>query len=189
MTGAENVRAADGYLIIGDTPSLQPQAALAVSAWFKARSFNSAMTIAGRAQTGPPWQYPFLSWLVRINTGTVVEIDVGHGQSYTPSGWNVPALTPDEWHFVVMTFDGQRKILFLDGALIRNQASGSATSAAPVAYAPGRAILIGADESDSPVGDLFHGAIDDVRLFDRALDAEQVGALFREGHRRYGLNR
>jgi hypothetical protein len=147
------------------------------------------MTIAGRAQNGPPWHYPFLSWLVRINTESLLEIDVGHAQNYTPSGWNIPPLQPNQWHFVTMTYDGRVKRLYLNGALITSLASGSPNSQPGIHYIPGRAILIGADESEAPVGDRFQGMIDDLRIYDRALSAVEVQGVFQEGARRLPMRR
>lgn len=189
IVGSGKVENRDGYFLVGDAESLRPQDAITVAAWFNARSFDQPMTIAGRAQNGPPWQYPFLSWLVRINTESLMEIDVGHAQNYTPSGWNVPPLQPGQWYFVAMTFDGQTKKLFLNGTLITSLASGSPNSPSGIHYTPGRAILIGADESDAPVGDRFQGMIDDVRIYDRALSAEEVRQVFQEGARRLPLRR
>ena len=148
-SGAVEIRNGD-HLAIGDAESLHLRDSMTVSAWFHARSFEKPMTVAGRAQNGPPWRYPFLSWLVRINTGSLVEIDVGHEQNYSPSGWNVPPLQPGAWNFVAMTYDGQIKRLFLNGALITSLATGSPNSGNSIHSTPGRFILIGADESEAP---------------------------------------
>lgn len=189
ITGAGSIEIRDGHLAVRDAESLRPQDAITVSAWFNARSYDQPMTLAGRAQNGPPWQYPFLSWLVRINTESLIEIDVGHAQNYTPSGWNVPPLQPNQWYFVAMTFDGQTKKLFLNESHITSINSGSANSQSGIHYTPGRAILIGADESAPPVGGRFQGMIDDVRIYDRALSAEEVRQVFQEGARRLPLRR
>jgi hypothetical protein len=187
MESAGEVRRADGYLVVSDSESLRLQGPITVSAWFKARSFDKAMTVAGRAQNGPPWQYPFLSWLIRINTDSVVEGDVGHGRSYSPAGWAVSTLLPEQWYFVCMTYDGNKKALFLNGLLQNQLASGSMAASGMIGNTPGKPILIGADESESPVGDVFDGAIDDVRVFDRALPEEEIQALFTKGTKTYGV--
>lgn len=189
ILGSGPVESRDGYLVVGDAETLRPSDAVTVSAWFNARSYDQPMTVAGRAQNGPPWRYPFLSWLVRINAESLMEIDVGHAQNYTPSGWNIPPLQPGQWYFVAMTFDGQTKKLFLNETLITSLASGSPNSQSGIHYTPGRAILIGADQSEAPVGDRFQGAIDDVRLYDRALSVEEVQQVFHEGARRLPLRR
>jgi hypothetical protein len=189
IVGSAEVQRRDGYLAVSDAPDLRIQDALTISAWFNAPSYEQPMTIAGRAQNGPPWRYPFLSWLVRINTESLMEIDVGHNQSYAPSGWNIPPLLPNQWYFVTMTFDGQTKKLFLNGTQITSLDSGSPNSQSGIYYAPGRAILIGADESEAPVGDRFRGMIDDVRIYDRALSEEEVQRVFQEGVRRLPLRR
>ncbi len=189
IAGAGGIEVRDGYLAVHDTKILRPQDAITVAAWFQAHSYDQPMTVAGRAQNGPPWRYPFLSWLVRINTDSLIEIDVGHAQNYTPSGWNVPPLQPNQWYFVAMTFDGRTKKLFLNESHITSINSGSPNSQPEIHYTPGRAILIGADESDAPVGDRFQGSIDDVRIYDRALSVEEMHRVFQEGQRRLPMRR
>jgi hypothetical protein len=180
----QDVQKGEGYLIIRDSERLRITGAITVSAWFNARSFDKAMAVAGRAQNEAPWRYPFVSWLIRINTVSVIEADVGDGRNYSPSGFVVPELVPGQWHHVAMTYDGATKRLFLNGV-----ASGSQGYAGGIGNTAGRPILIGADESEAPAGDIFDGSIDDIRLFDTALPESDIQSLFQEGARRYRINR
>src|SRR5205085_3175502 len=125
IAGAEEIQPEENSLRIRDSDHLRIAGPITVSAWFKVRSFEKSMAVVGRAQNGPPWQYPFLSWLIRINTDSLVEADVGDGRSYSPSSWNVPALQREEWYFVAMTYDGNAKTLYLNGAEVNSLASGS----------------------------------------------------------------
>ena len=185
--GADHVQKGDGYLAVSDSEQPRLQGTITVAAWFKARSFEKAMTVAGRAYNGPPWQYPFLSWLIRINTNSIIEGDVGDGRSYSDAGWLVDSLQPDQWHHVAMTYDGNTKALFLNGVVQNTLASGSKAYSRPIANVAGKPIIIGADESDTPVGDVFNGAIDDVRLLNRALPETEIQLLFKEGAKKYGV--
>jgi len=187
IQSAADVYRGDGYLAVSDSAQLRLQGAITVSAWFKARSFEKAMTVAGRAYNGPPWQYPFLSWLIRINTNSVIEGDVGDGRSYSPAGWLLESLQPDRWYHVAMTYDGNMKALFLNGIQQNTLASGSQAYSRAIANLPGKPIIIGADESENPIGDVLDGSIDDVRLFNRALPETEIHTLFKERARKYGF--
>jgi hypothetical protein len=78
-----------------------------------------------------------------------------------------------EWVHIALTYDGTTKRVFRNGLL---DASGPAS--VPVTW-DHRYILIGADEGLSASMALKHlqGSLDDVMLFDRALDASELAAF------------
>ena len=78
-----------------------------------------------------------------------------------------------EWHHVAGTYDGSFLHLYVDGVEI-----GSGTPAPPIDYdLPSRAFLIGnyRGSCDLP----FTGAIDNVRIWSRALSGDEIAALAR----------
>jgi len=79
------------------------------------------------------------------------------------------------------------KALFLNGILQNTLASGSQAYSRAIANLPGKPIIIGADESENPICDVFDGSIDDVRLFSRALPETEIHTLFKERARNYGF--
>ncbi|MBC7790386.1 MAG: LamG domain-containing protein, partial [Anaerolineae bacterium] len=175
----------NGYLVVRDSRELRITGPLTVSAWFQAAgNMDRGMTIASRALNGPPWTFPFSSWLLRVNDATHLEGSLSDGRTYYPSTWSV-SLEPGQWYHAVLTYDGDRKKMFLNGVMQQRLASGVLNTPG-IGNVPGRSILIGADESESP-GDLFEGAIDDVRVFNRGLPDEEVQSLFAEGSKRYGI--
>lgn len=73
------------------------------------------------------------------------------------------------WHFVVGTFDGSTKALYVDGALVASQpASCTTTSSAN--------IRIGAASDVGYSG--YNGDIDDVGIYNRSLTAGEVASLY-----------
>ena len=80
------------------------------------------------------------------------------------------------WHHVAATFDGATLRLYLDGALVR-----TAASRGPVYYtgSPDRAFRIGNTTGTADSG--FIGSIDEPSLYDRALTAAEVQAIFSAG--------
>ncbi len=183
------VQKGDGYLIIPDSEEFRITGPFTVSAWFQAAgNMERAMTIASRALNGPPWTSPFCSWLLRVNNATHLEGSLSDARSFYPSTWSV-SLEPGQWYHAVLTYDGNTKKMFLNGAMQQRLASGTLQNPAGIGNTPGRSILIGADESENPVADLFEGAIDDVRVFNRGLPEDEVQSLFNEGAKKYGLNR
>ena len=187
--GDAQVQRGDGYLVVSDAPKLRISDALTVALWFKPRYFNKPMTLGSRAISGPPWQAPFASWLLRINNDQLIEGSLA-GAGFSPSTWLVPVLQPGQWSHAVLIYDGHTKMLFLNGARQTQLNSGMLNHDQGIANTPGRPIMIGADESfENPDAEKFDGAIDDVQLFNRALSGAEVSALYNGGARRYGVGR
>jgi hypothetical protein len=78
-------------------------------------------------------------------------------------------ITDGSWHHVGLTWDGSNKILYADGAEVARD-----THAAMEGSAGG--LYIGAGKN-LEAGSFFSGLIDDVRIYDRALSAEDIAAL------------
>ena len=85
---------------------------------------------------------------------------------------NVSALWDGGWHQVVATFDGSRKVIFLDNDVLVNVSStGSIDSGL------GYHAFIGAGRDGTP--SLFYsGLIDEVRLYNYSLSADEVFTLY-----------
>ncbi len=87
------------------------------------------------------------------------------------------ALSVDEWHHIVATYDGTTQKLYIDGLLVD-----SATTTQEVSVTTNA--KIGARNfSDRAVE--FLGKIDELAIFDRALEEEEVTKIFRI---KYGAN-
>ena len=78
-----------------------------------------------------------------------------------------------KWHHVAGVLNGTKASIFVDGAL------DASTNASPNISVNDYAVLIGANAQAT--GRLFHGLIDDVRIYDRALSVDELRALVKEG--------
>lgn len=76
-------------------------------------------------------------------------------------------LAPNQWHHVVVTWDTQNDLgqLYVDNELVRSDVISDA------AWTP--------DDQLVKIGNGFIGSIDELKLYDRVLDAAEVGALYR----------
>ena len=83
--------------------------------------------------------------------------------------------TPGEWLHVAMVYDGVDKRIYLDGVLdpATPQAKTDAIDASS------RAVHLGMREGENR---RFNGLLDDVRIYERALDAAEVAALADTGN-------
>jgi DNA-directed RNA polymerase subunit RPC12/RpoP len=86
------------------------------------------------------------------------------------------SLADGQWHQVAATYDGQDKQLFVDG-----QIQGK-THCPDVSLGNDRDLIIGGFTDPDPKNDdphaSFDGSLDDVMMFNRALSADEVTALY-----------
>jgi len=106
---------------------------------------------------------------------------------YTNSQSELLAVTPapslNEWHHIVITWDGQTKRMYIDGV---ENTSAASTSLAQSSrnLAIGNLWEIGLSHLDWYA---FNGLIDEVQVYDRALSASEVQAIYDAGS--YGVCR
>jgi hypothetical protein len=114
---------------------------------------------------------PQKGYILYITPTNVWEFWTGDG---TGTGWNGTAGSVaqfDEWSHVTATFAGGQKQLYINGRLA---GQGEATLS-PNAQRP---LRIGAGATESAAGNyFFQGLIDDVRLYNRTLSAEEIAGL------------
>jgi hypothetical protein len=82
-------------------------------------------------------------------------------------------ITDGEWHHVGFVWDSSCRFLYADGAEVARDA----VAQNPLKSATG-SLYFGADKNLSPAS-FFSGLIDDVRIYDVALTAEEIAALAR----------
>lgn len=168
------------YVTIPDSTSLHV-GTITVSTWFYLTSTPSGNgAIVTKPLNGPPWSAPYLSWLLRINSLTQLEDDVGNGSTYSAGAgcpsFSVSSIALNTWHHLVMTYDGTNINSYLDGKNVQNcNYVGGAIS---YTSSP---LIIAASYAASPAGDYFPGYIDDVRVYNRVLTAVQATQLYNAG--------
>jgi hypothetical protein len=147
---------------------------MSIAVWVRSSSFSSAVgqrflaKASGTAAGTTYWMLghadsggvPRLRFRLRTGTSTA---------TLTATSGNLPLNT---WYHAVATYDGSMMRLYLNGVQVGSLAkTGVIATSAAVPVSIGR----------SPEGSNYaHGAIDDVRVFDRALTAGEVTTLMNE---------
>lgn len=95
------------------------------------------------------------------------------GNGYAASASGISS-TVDTWNFFVGTYNGSIISLYKDGVLVASTTyTGTPGSASAPYY-----LFIGSNPNG---GGAFKGSVDDVRVYDRALSAEEVSTLYSVG--------
>ncbi|MFE6236469.1 LamG-like jellyroll fold domain-containing protein [Cellulosimicrobium sp. NPDC057862] len=156
----------NGKVTVTDRASLDLAGTMTVAAWLrpervatqhvvkKAQSYEVDGYELSVASTGRPF--------FRVNQAS-------SGDAFRVNASSVPVADGSTWTHVVGTFDGSRLRLFVNGV-----EQGSV--AGPAAVGTNALPLVIGDQSGG--GYPFKGAVDGVRLYDRALSASEVAALY-----------
>jgi len=149
----------DDYVLCGSSSSLDPTSAITIEAWVKT-SDAGWNTIATKVTTSNGYWFGTNSagdlYMFVRNNGTLRASSTG---CY---------ITDGAWHHVVGIYDGRRTVCYVDGKSVYTKDWGSFLA---IGAASGSSLCI-----SSPGTDRFNGAIDEVRIWRRALSLDEVGA-------------
>jgi hypothetical protein len=155
------------YVQVPDDNSLDITGSITVVGWARA----AAVPDSTESQGGwGKWDYyaDKRSYLVRTDSSNAWHADIcTQNGSFSVEG----GLITLEWQHIAMTYDGSWTRLFIDGG------------EADAASVSGQILVTNQDVEIARYDDnsYFSGTIDDVRIYERALCAEEIQQLYQEG--------
>jgi hypothetical protein len=164
------VLALDGdgdYVDCGNDLRFDLEEVLSIAAWVKVRASRRAwQSIVTKGESAWRLHCNGLTDTLRLSCAGP---NTQEGQDFWLGAMAGIAMADGHWHHIVGVYDGSRFSLYVDGALSAyREASGRlATNGYPV--------CIG--ENYEQQGSYWNGWIDDVRIYNRALSAEEVARL------------
>jgi hypothetical protein len=105
----------------------------------------------------------------RLETAFAVGNEVNHEIN------GISSISLDEWHFIALTYDGQKVTLLIDGIIDTRVARTGIVRTSKNDLAIGRH---GGDEDQRGDDNFFYGIIDDVRLYSRVLSDFEMRELY-----------
>ena len=165
----------DDKVSVADSTSLDITSAITMSAWVKFDSgADDGDSIISKDHTSCVEPYRMYSINLWISGGVKkirTEIAIGGLDKNLAT---LTALSADRWYHVAMTYDGSNIRLYLDGTLDNSSAQ---TGSIDTSNQP---VLIGKHEVGDCTG-VWDGLLDDVRVYNRALSADEVRQLYQLG--------
>lgn len=169
------------YFYFLDNAQLRPTAALTVSFWIRANAINDRMQLYNKSRFNDNYgeQYSSLIKPADSGGGITINTDIKQNSNCVKSiGWQTFAVTSNlpvinQWRHIVFTYSGRTARMYLDGTLLSEKTDLPASS---LDNCDGGELKFGAQIRDYP--QYFNGAMDDVRVYRRALTATQVKTLF-----------
>gem|GEM_PF-3460308 len=147
-----------------------------LGAWIKTGSSTAGPIILGSYNI-----YPI--WYIRLASGSgAASARIGYNTSlnYEYSGG---ALANDAWHHVIATYDrDQNMTLYVDGVRI---VSGNISGLNNIDMTTTNMLEIGSVSGGSAY--FFNGTIDEVRIYNRSLNASEVGLLYNRSYDKHTI--
>jgi hypothetical protein len=168
--GALNFDGVNDYVSVPDAGNLDNTSALTIAFWVKPTILDGSPRgiVSKRTASGSQDAYSIF-----FNSGNQIHVDIDTGNNRFST--NTVFLT-NTWYHVAVTYDGtlapaSRVHVYVNGVLDKTAGE---TSASIPNYASDLAFgkLVGNPTS------YFAGSLDDVRIYNRALTATEVGSLF-----------
>lgn len=179
---ALNFDGQNDYVDVPDAPDLNPTSAITITAWFKADSFAlgtySWPHIVDKSGNPDPTGYFMAIVQVYQNNPCVGFAVEPVGGVPAGSDLGVPILTPGNWYFSAGVYDGSALTVYVGSAEQLPLVATSANYSGNIVPSSNN-LNIGRDASyPSSTNRFFHGAIDEVRIYDRALSVVEIEDLY-----------
>ncbi len=164
------------YVEIADNNALDLTTSGTISAWINVTSQpagNGFIVNKAINESTTPNGYS-ISYIANggCSSGYQIRIDIGNGTSYNAPGL-CGTLSLNRWYHLAGTWSsGGTVVVYLDGA----QAGSVANTVTPTNNAT--TLTIGAGRNTGSIDDFFTGKIDEVRLYNRALSAAEIAAIY-----------
>jgi beta-galactosidase len=165
-------RGVGDYVDAGADPVLDVNDQITVAAWVKTED-------AANGEQNPFVTKGDYAYALKHFEGNCIEFfvyDASKPKQIGSGGWRSAQFVVDAsfngvWHHLAGTYDGSKVKLYIDGVMVNEVAySGS------IMLSPGTPLYIGANADWPDRG--YEGAIDDVRIYDRALAGEEIAEIF-----------
>jgi PKD repeat protein len=170
------------YFLIPDRASLQPDTAFSISLRFRLDALTKTMQVYNKSNFADASGEQYSSLIRPVNAAAnqaLFTVDVKQNSGCKPGvGWQTFLTTTEElrvgtWYHLVFVYKGQQLQAYLDRKLIwqiPNLLPGG------IDRCPGGALKFGAQTEAFP--NFFNGAMDDIRVYRRALTPDDVAELY-----------
>ncbi|KKO20342.1 MAG: Ig-like domain-containing protein [Candidatus Brocadia sp.] len=159
----------DDHILIPDNNSLDLSNSLTITAWIKSLDTSGPRAIVSKWNDDTrDWAYLFKDH----NDSDKLRIELSQGNHHDLADLEgTTSIVPDQWIHVAVTYDSNFVKLYFNGA---EDASLSRTG---IMNNSAENLLIGAVYSRN-ISEYFHGVIDEVRIYNRALSESEIHELY-----------
>lgn len=165
-----------------DIPSLNGKPAVTIMAWIKLDDSTATRSVSEQAIGPPPGTSGTSRMFFNVTAGGVgtagfqLGIRPADGGGSTTLNSSGSPITDGQWHHIAAVGDigGDAMALYIDGVL--NNSSAPAFTPTTFPATNGKNGTVGANDTGG--GQFFNGVIDDYRMYDRALSADEIATIY-----------
>jgi len=165
----------DDFLVVPNNSSLNTNISFSVVAWFKPAIFSPYRSITLITRRGPGYQYSFSIYDHYDDDNYCFYGMTEHEGEGLINLYSEPDyIELDNWYFGVYTYDGSDYRLYLGNEIIVKEVDNNIGSKVqpPSMYEP---LVFGRNKF---AGGFFNGTLDEVRIYNRALNFGEIEMLF-----------
>ena len=173
--GALMFDATDDQIVVPTDPTLDIENEITMMAWAKPGADLTAdwRTIMGKSPTNVLGQNSF-SYDIRTDQNGALRFSVNLGTWQYIIG---PTLTQDTWYHIAGTYDGSQLVLYVDGEPVGTAEAAGTITVTQDPFCVGNIV----NAAGATQNEYWSGVIDEVRLWDRALNPDEVAANMNQG--------
>ena len=170
------------YVSASDSTSLRPTS-FSIDTWFRPTSLGAYNTVVVKPVNGPAWTPPYLSYMIRLQSGTALECSTNTGGTYRSLSTSRTFSTNTTYNvsFTANSSTGAL-VVYLNGSVLNS----TTTTAGAITYTA-LPLLIGASHGASPVGEYFAGSIYSVKIYNTILSSTEITQNYEAQKTRFGL--
>jgi hypothetical protein len=154
------------FITVSDSDSVSINGNITLAAWVYVDSYTYTQAIFSK---GKPGSWEAGSYSLRITTGGKLYLRLGNNDSSQVNSESTGTVPVTTWTHIAVTVSGTSVAFYINGS-----AAGTATNGATRAD-NNNTLLIGKTHDS---GQAMIGRIDDARLYNRALSATDIAALY-----------
>ena len=171
----------DSFVEIQDSPGLEADRPFTVSVTFRFRKGGSRMILARQVDPDEDNR----GWSIEIvGERPLLNLQVKDGRNMGVRGVEENKLAPDQWHNLIVTYDGLRQRtgmnFYLDGAVVPTQSFGRAIRVLEGSIRNSKPLVLGAgDRPSAGKYDFLNGSVRQFKILDQAVDESEARLLAR----------
>lgn len=171
LKGASNVLSLDGtgdYVELGNGDVGGITSVITVAAWVKstANNWSAHDSLVTRGY----------NWRLFVQSSAQGSFQCMNTAPTGSRGIGTVDINDEQWHHLAGVYDGTQYLFYVDGV----QDGPAVAATGPISQTTSHKFTIGAFESSGAVSKYYTGLIDEVRVYDEALDAAAIAALVPE---------
>lgn len=164
----------DDRVVIPHSANQNPGSNFTVDAWIKQTTMGHGRPIAQKRTTANVGGYTFETVHSPFGPDNSLHLAIMIGGTYRELQTPANVIQAGAWQHVAATYDGAMMRIYVNGAEVASQAQTGPVDASTEPVVVGRNVVF-------PVN-AFHGGIDELHFFNRALSGPDIAAIYNSGN-------